>query len=473
VGAEVRGIGVLGRAWAQLSRWAGAATHRLNSSWWKQATGETLNTSIATDGKTLKDRIEFEAQNNPYLRGIIEKYATYVVGKTGPRPQFMGPDAQWNAKAERVWSDWFAQCDDAGRLTGVEKVKLWLRQLFISGEFLEQIVTGEGLPDGVVQLRLKSIASKRLSASMGTAVELGSLNLSNILINTGVEINDRERVVAYHVMPPLDSLSLEVERIPAKDMIHFFKVEEPGQLRGVPWLACTLQVAADLRALDESLLDAARTAATLGLVYYTESDMVEVEAWPEGLNRTLKRNMEYAAPPGYKPMQIKGEHPNADLITYREDRLRELGLAVNMPLLLILLDASNHNYSSARFDDRSFWEEVDSVRGEIERLVLDRLMALVLSEASLIPGLELERMPKYTTWMWTWPAKKQVDPAKEAAGDAAELKNTTTTMQQLLAQRGVDFEEHVRRLKYEKEAYAREGLPWPCVDDGGVGVDAA
>jgi len=171
-------------------------------------------------------------------------------------------------------------------------------------------------------------------------------------------------------------------------------------------------------------------------------------------------------PPGWKPWQYQATSPPVTYESYRKERHREIGRPTSMPLMIVRLDASNHNYSSARIDLQSYAMAVQGIQmwlsgSDRSRGVLGRLVDEIAIEARFsIP--ELRHRPARVQYRWTWPRRNHVDPTKEAMGEAIGLKNMTLLLSDALAARGKDIETHVAAMKRELDLLNESGLPIPA-----------
>jgi hypothetical protein len=67
-------------------------------------------------------------------------------------------------------------------------------------------------------------------------------------------------------------------------------------------------------------------------------------------------------PPGWKPWQYSASQPPVQYPDFRAERHRELGRPFGMPLLMVRLDSSKHNYSSARLDTQTYNRTVSGIQ---------------------------------------------------------------------------------------------------------------
>ncbi len=236
---------------------------------------------------------------------------------------------------------------------------------------------------------------------------------------------------------------------------HEYRRREVGQVRGIPILSGCLQVLADLRDLDVQTLDAVRAAADHCAVAYTELPEAGYVAVNESV--PFKRRRITHMPPGWKVTQLSPAHPGPQYIDFRRERLRELGRAVAMPLMTILLDASEHNYSSARMDGQNYQRALRRWQNRIERKVLNRFIYTALQEAEAI-GLIRPR-PGRIRASWLWDPVPHVDPAKEANADETLMANYQLDPYTAASKSNRDFEQIARRWARANKMLASLALP--------------
>ena len=443
-----------------LRRWDSAKSTRLNQAHWQSAQGQTINTDLQSYLENLRTRSSYEAANNPHVEGVIFTHQVDVVGANGPALQVQSDNAAYNEALEKAWRDWWKRPVLGKRLSGIELLRLWVRDLWLCGELLAQKTYARDAV-GPIKLRLKPIHARRLA----TPPQL----TGDPKMALGVERDDDGEPVAYHVSDPvkLGAYVLEVgkfARIPAADVIHEFLTVEADQARGIPWMAPGLDSIADLRDYDAQVLDAARQAADQAIYWYTTSPDIEAVEVNESVE--IERRTQSTGPPGYQPMQLIPQQPSTQYLDYRGEKLGELGRPVNMPRMMVRLTAENHNYSSARFDGQIYLRGLQTLQGWLATAVLDDLVDEIAREAALDElaraGPEagaIGRRPDDVRYEWTWPVPPHVDPKKEADAERIGLENGTLTYGGALAARGQDVEATIQRRARENRALEAAGLP--------------
>jgi capsid protein len=444
--------------WMQ-RHWEAAETTRLNEAHWTHAQDSDINEWLRSHLTTLRARTIYETRQNPHLTGIAKDLADDVVGPDGPQLQVLSDDDAYNEALEHVWRSWFAAPTFRPDLSGAAMLKLWVRNLPRCGEFVATIETDREA-EGPVQMRLHPRAPRKLESPSGAGSQFHVL---------GVELDRRDRPVRYWFKEALNGWSYEYRPYPPDLVLHGFFIDEEGQARGFPWFTPALSTAADLRDYDDQVQDAARLQADQHGLLYT--DHPDAMLWTAPETTTFERRTLKMAPPGWKPQWSPAVSPPVQYPDYRAERQRELGRSLSMPLLMVRLDSSKHNYSSARLDTQTYNRAILSIQCWLSGTpqsagFLNRLVDLIGAEARFsVPALR--RRPELVEYVWTWTPRPHVDPSKETDAETAGLESRTLSFTDALAARGRSLDTHMRQLARVERAFATAGVSPPAWLAGG------
>ena len=441
-------------------RWAGARTNRLNAAHWQGALGQSLNADLLTHLDTLRNRCEHEGSANPLIDGIVFTHQTDIVGVNGPTMQVQSTSPAYNDWLEGQWQDWFRSPMPNPRISGAQWLRLSIRGLWQSGEYLAQKISSRF--DTPCSMRIKPIHPSRLLTPSDQA--------ANPQIIMGVELSEDGAPRRYHIQEPNVhggfNLSLG-KTIPLSpdDVIHEFLLREEDQVRGVPWMAPSLQSAADLDDYDGDVLEASRMAANTGVYWHTDHPEAGFLSVSEQIE--MERGTQVTGPPGWKPTMMTPQQPQTNYRDYRAERHADMGRSVGMPLMMIRLDASNHNYSSARFDGQGYQRAVQAIQYWISGTpksagMLSGLVDDVAREASIFFTSKNRRVPKRpdrVAYTWSWPVRPHVDPAKEGMGERIGMENGPLTFEEACAARGTDIDTVIASQKRANEKLEAAGMP--------------
>lgn len=408
--------------------------------------------------RTLRNRARYEVLNNCYAKGVVSTLAADVVG-TGPRLQVLTDDDALNQAVEVEWRLW------SGSIGLPDKLRVLEESRVRDGECFALLRTSAARERAgeAVTLDVRLVEADQVGDPWGFH------HLTRPAGDDGVECDADGDPVAYLVLKshPGDNRWLankvEADRVDAASVIHWFRPDRPGQLRGYTPLAPALNLFAQLRRFVLAVLSSAELAAMVAGVIKTQG---VVPGQPVSAAKAFEefefvRNMLMTLPAGWELQQLKPEQPITGLEAFVNVILREIGRALDVPFGVVAGDSSRYNYSSARLDHQTYHLRRDVDRGLFRSKVLDRLFRAFLAEAELaIPALlayrgKLAHLPH----TWHYDERPSIDPVKDATTDDTRLANGTTTYAEIYAAKGQDWEEQFRQQAKELKRRRELGLP--------------
>jgi hypothetical protein len=135
---------------------------------------------------------------------------------------------------------------------------------------------------------------------------------------------------------------------------------------------------------------------------------------------------------------IQAHMPTPQYTDMRRERTGDIGRPAAMPGLTVHMDASGHNYSSARFDDRGYWRANARWQGFCARRRMNPYVHAVLREAET-SGLLPPRQGEIRL-NWQWPKSEGVDQQKEAMARRQRMQNFSASPIMVAAEEGADLE---------------------------------
>lgn len=397
--------------------------------------------------RKLRSRARYEChQANAFAKGICLTLANDTIS-TGPCLQLNTGNKDLDRWIEREWRAWSRSVNLAAKLRTARLSKVVDGEVFMLKSYNKRLRTP-------VQLDVRLIESDQISTP-------GFMDGIDGQVD-GIEFDKYGHPINYHMLKshPGDIWNLrawEKEDIDPNDIIHLFRVERPGQVRGIPEITTALPLFAFLRRWTLATIAASETAANLAGVMQTEATSFDEDGNPAAedlgddvLELPIVRNMMMSLPKGWKLNQFKPEQPTTTYEVFRNAILNEIARCVHMPANKALADSSKYNYSSGRLDHQTYYEAIDVERSQWELECLDRIFEWWLDEALMIssyvpiaPGSMLE-VPVARYWRWNPP--KHVDPSKEAAAAVIMLDAGLKTEEQYLLEQNIDPEEHHQQL---------------------------
>jgi len=434
------------------ARYDAASTTHDNYRHWANADGLSADAANSAEvRRILRNRARYEVANNSYARGIVLTLANDVIG-TGPRLQMLTADDGANSRIETEFLRW------AKAIRLPEKLRTMRMAQAQDGEAFA-ILTSNPRLAADIQLDLRLVESDQV-----TTPDLASLAASAV---DGIVFDDAGNPTEYHVLRQhpggsLITFRVEYDRLPAEAVIHQFRLDRPGQHRGIPDITPALPLFAQLRRFTLAVIAAAETAADFAGILYTDAP-ASGEADPaepfEPIE--LEKRALLTMPGGWKMSQLQAEQPATTYAEFKREILNEIARCLNMPYNIAACNSSSYNYASGRLDHQTYYKSIRVEQSHIERVVLDRILAAWLDEAVLIPGLLPTGIGPIADWphQWFWDGHEHVDPAKEANAQATRLSSLTTTLANEYAKQGRDWESELRQRAREFALMRELGLP--------------
>lgn len=406
----------------------------------------------------LRNRSRYERDNDPYYAGLVRTVPTDMFG-TGPKLQCqIEDDDTLNRSIEQKFGSWANAINLVGDLLVAGESKI------VDGEPFGILRSSE-IRDEPVPLDILWVEAEQCTTPTNAVPK----NISRWV--DGIELDGRGKPEAYHILNehPGDAYSWtqDYQRVPADQVLHWFRKSRHGQYRGIPECVSSLGVGAMRRRWSLATVMAAETAANFAVLVtsdlppgYTEDDLPTPF---ESLEIT--RNMITTLPAGGDAKQMKSEHPNQEYSGFKHEQLKELGRPVGAPYSIVGLDGSEHNYSSLRYEREIYHSALKVEREGCRQAVLDPVFRAWYAIARLIPGYlanDASKLPESIPFAWYWPGFAAIDPVKEAVADTERLSNCTTTLQEVLAEYGQDYVVFLKQRARELKLMEELGLPLPA-----------
>lgn len=394
----------------------------------------------------LRRRSRYEVANNCHARGITLTLANDMIG-TGPRLQCLSPDESVNDAVENAWNEW------ADAIFLQEKLHTFALSTIVDGESFFLLTTNSSLVSSV-QLDVKLVDCDQITTPSGASLLPGMVD--------GIEFDANKNPVMYHMLRvhPGD-LGVQTEaimaydRIPARNMIHWYRVDRPDQARGIPEITPALPIFSQLRRYTLAVLMSAEIAADFAIFISTDQPPAEGVPTPQAFDSTeIDKGMITAMPEGYKPFQLVPAQPTATHDSFTKTLLREACHCLNIPYNIATADFSQDSYAGGRMAQGVYQRYVEVRRKHFMARVMDRLFSAWLAEATLVDSRLPADLPAFAGSIphtWFFDEWVHVDPLKEANATKIELETGMTTHADEYAKKGKDWRKQLVQLGREFE----------------------
>jgi len=417
----------------------------------------------------LASRARWLVANAPLPAAGAAAWQTALVG-TGIRPQPKNKTKATRDKITARWESWTdrADADSVTDLYGMQGNVA--KGVVVSGEALVLMQTS---PDG--ELRLRQIDAEQIDDSYSARLANGRQ------IVNGIELDADGTRVAFHVFKERPGLTFggiarERLRIDAADVLHIYRQDWPGMLRGVSWFSSIMRQLNDHDGSMDAQLQRQRAGASFaGFLKSRDGGLGplagDVNGGSAGSTQREATVNAVVEPGTLKVLpdtdDIVFSNPppiGMDSIAFMRLTERELAAGLGLPGHLMHGAIDEGNFGNMRAALIAFHEKVDLLQHSIFvfqflRRVYERWLTL-----EILSGRIRVRADDMMTPVWVTPKQTWIDPLKDAQAEELMFRNGFKSRREIVASRGVSIEvldqDRADDLAREKKL----GLPPPAAN---------
>lgn len=434
-------------------KYDGAARTRRTANW--RAPSSSQNAESANSIETLRNRSRDMVRNNPWANRAVSLISANVVGK-GILPAIQSPTPELSRRHQELWQRWASnsQLDYDCRLNFPAIQALVMKSVVESGEVIirrRRVERSRNILGTQLQiLEADHIVTNRIfrNASNGNRVVLG------------IEIDDADCPVAYHLyenhpgnigVEAVDIKNpLKIIRVPIEDIIHVFRIDRPGMLRGVPWLSNAIIRLRELDEMEDAQLVKTKVSAVFSAFIHDiepppkdptlQDDEFELEKLEPGI-------VEYL-PPG---KDIKFANPNlpaADTYTqYTSSILHSIAAGIGVSFEALTGILSEVNFSSARMGWLEFHRNIETWRAHMIDPMLNAKVFKWFLEGAQAIGENTTNVRA----SWSAPRREMIDPTKEVPALQTAVRSGFITLSEAIRQLGCHPTDHFAEIKADND----------------------
>ena len=463
----------------------------------------------ARDYPAIRGRAQDLSRNNGYASGAVQSTKDNVVGavyKLSLRPAWrqLGISHEeaneWATQVEEkfhLWAD-DPECwvDAQRKMTFTQIIRQSVGSDFVNGEFM---LSRQWRPDVRTPFAtcFSVVEPERVCNPQDKAVN------PKRAIEQGVELDRYGAAVAYHVrkrskitgwnyQPDKWQRITKYNAYGWRQFLHIFEATRGDQQRGASKFASTIQKLKMLDRYEDVELEAAILSATYAMVvesdFGAESVFNAMGAGNQGFGdvfqELIKNKVAYKAGndlqwngtkiphlfPGEELKQIVSSHPNKVFAEFEDAMLRHVARGFGTSFEQLTGDYSKTTYSSARASMLEAWKAVTSKRTSVSEKGAIVIFRLWLDEAIsrgevVLPKANQDYWNNRNAWSrctFIGAGRGQIDDMKAAKANEIKLRTGETTLQQVAAENGQDYQEIIeqsaRELKMRVDALERAGV---------------
>lgn len=448
----------LGAAWDVAFNCYEAARFSIERSYLRGALQDVrLDISKATREELQRKSRYFEKNSSLYNK-LADLWEQYVTG-TGLQFYATTTNSTWNSIADRAWEQWKGFADISSRFGFDNLQGIAVRSLFVDGEVFVLLTRDQANNRPRIQL----IEAHRCKTP--DAME----KMEGKSIVDGVEIDPQGRPVAYW----FSFGEKEMRRFDAFSIVHIFEPGRPGQMRGIPYISCALNILQDLDDLQVLEMRHKKVVSENSLNVYTATGDL-----PPGMNpgtgrfrdvagatasgaTTTEKRIEYyknayggrvnVAMHGDKIEEQSSDRPNVATRDYWRMLEEKVCCVAGVPLVISLPDSMQGTVYRGSLDAaNAFFRCKTSVLATYFKRIREYVLNM---EGSFFPPLG-NRPPDWQSCDYLPPAAVNTDIGYNSAANINELTAGLKSWDDILLPQGRKAEPVLRR-KAELQLYIK------------------
>jgi capsid protein len=299
----------------------------------------------------LRNRGRYEGLNNSYCHGLIRSLSYDLIG-TGPRlritsfgPNYAGDSTEAARIIEQNYMKWARAVKWGRKLRIMEKCSVR------DGEGFGLLDTNQRLPNAV-KLDIRLVEAEQCQSPYPLQ--------NDPYVVDGIRFDQFWEPIEYFFLEfhpgEFNTAGLAVPMhfitVPARQVLHWFECDRPGQMRGIPKITASLPLFSQLRRFTLATLTAAEFAAMLAGVMKTNlpaanGAAASIDRWELV---ELVRGALVTLPEQWDAQQFEPRQPTANYGDFKRELLNEAGRGPGAPLNVVTGNSSGYNFSSGRLD---------------------------------------------------------------------------------------------------------------------------
>ncbi len=449
------------QAYDWLRNYDAAGYDRPNQNW--RSSNQSADVTDRYSRDDVKARARDLERNSDIMNSVSGAFKRNVVGG-GFRVQAKTEETELNKEIERAWKRWCKKrnCDVTGRQSLNQIIRMAVERKKIDGGilFVKRYTKG-----GFVPFKLQMIETDELDS--GTVWPRNKGNK----VAGGIEYNEWNCPVGYFIKQyDIEGYGQrEPVWIDANDVIFYFTIRRPTQLREMSDMAQTIPRIRDITEFMTAVSVKERIEACLAVFIKKGLPVTGMGSGKPGRFGGQDDRISYdgklLSPGMIKELNVGDEvqivNPagqGADATSFTKLQQRLVGAGQGISYEATSRDMSEATYSSARQgmieDDLTYGEEKELLLEVMDEIYETFIISAVLSGALSIPRF-WEEKERYLAHEWTQEPKPWIDPQKESNADSTALKTGQKTFKQIAAENGRDWRDQIDDMAEVLE-YGRE-----------------
>jgi lambda family phage portal protein len=391
----------------------------------------------------LRNKSRELVRNNTYAQRAVHVIATNTIGP-GIRPSHTGTSELQSRRINDQWKTWAesTDCDYNGQLNFYGLQEQIMKAVAQDGECI--IIRRRTRDRNKISIKLQVLEADYLDVN-----RFQDTLADGTMIMQGVEFDKTGKRIAYwifdrHPGDPLLTLYPQSSRVRAEDVCHVYRVDRPGQVRGIPFGVSAFLRVRDLDEYQDAELMRRKIAACFA-AFVTDTNGISnskgsvPDRIEPGSVTTLNpgQSISFAAPPATQ-----------GYAEYVKSTLQSIAIGYGITYESLTSDLANTSFSSGRMG----WLEMHrNIVSWQENIMIAQFCQPVYQWFS--DAMELIGYRSASVVTWTPPRREMIDPVKETEGMKQLIRSGMDSWQNQVRKLGRDPQDVIRELKTDHELF--------------------
>lgn len=459
-----------------------AESHRLTQGF-RSNRGSGPDLPTLTDGGTIRDRIYGLERNNAIMDNAIRSFVNGVLPTeiavepfaTRRRDAVPGDaiNRAWNDPIQALWERWaLGACDFSGWVSHAETFAMLQRKVVRSVYTDSEIFVVRRRRSGALglpALQVELIESDRLGYGMATT---GAYSTGDQRPGVEYDANGRPAFYNFTRATSFRGAATEVDRVPARDVLHIFLPHRPGAQAGKLSLASCLMAFFHTGNVVQSEIQALDYLTRIAGVVTGDDSVGEEDGGTDSAGDSFQLANTEAATIYRTSAQgnftaFKVDRPAAGFDKTIEVFLRFIAAGSGVPFSILAANYTGLSYTVSRAEMMSWepmlrvWQQ-DILVAQFVSRVYDWFIDAVIMEG-IVPvpfGLSVEEIKAVR---YKRPRRDYIDPQTEVQADILQCQAGFASPQEICAARGKDFYKIVEEIDEARRFAAKHGVDFLAV----------
>lgn len=393
-------------------------------------------------------------RNNAHARRAVESIVSNTVGD-GIKPQFTrgaerAEDIQELARLHLETT----QCDSDGLLTLYGIQALAAQTVAEAGEILIRRRWRRPSDGLAVPVQFQALEPDYLDDTKDGPTRSGGRIIQGIEYDA---IGRRRFYWLYRDHPGGRHFTADSRPVPAEDIAHIYRVDRPGQVRGIPWAAPVMLPHADFSDYEDAQVVKQKVSACFAGFWREPFDTAIPGSSEEDDDGNVVDSIEPGSfervPPGTE-IDFASPPPVDGYAEFSNVTLHKIAAGWGVSYESLTGDLRGVNFSSGKMGRLEFQRNIDRWRRlMLVPMLCDRLMGWWL-EAAALAGADTEGVKV----RHVAPRNEMIDPTREMRAEADAVRSGQKTWTQVVREHGRDPREHFEEYAADLKLFDELGI---------------